>query len=469
MVRTSAAAITTDRLTYGWLLLAVLSLVFAGIFALLVALARTPVIEGFLPLGRDYLYVALVGHVILAVVIWFLAFQGFLWLRTSSYELGIPVYSPVLGWLALGFCYVGTALVVVSAIFGLGTAELANYVPVLLTPVFFAGLLAFALGITLLLINTSITVAKAVAAGINIPVVTVGMATAGVGVFVAFLCFGLSAWFQSLTNKAFLDFERLFWGGGHILQAVNTITMVTAWLYLARFVYNKEAVGVRLSRALYGLYLVFIIPAPVIYFLYDTSSQAYKDSFTMLMQWGLGPSTFIFGAVIVAKAGADDRQQWRSAGFSSLVLSIFVFLVGGVIAMTISGVNTKIPAHYHCVIGAVTIAFMGLFYEMMPLLGREIYSRRLAAVQPYLYSAGILLFAAGLYLAGAHGVARKTYGSAQNLNSLGRIVGMSIMGAGGLVAISGGIAFVYNALMTLGRRAVKPAAAREATATEPGP
>lgn len=467
MEHTSAADMTTERLTYGWLLLAVLSLVFAGIFALLVALARTPVIEGYLPLGRNYIYIALVGHVILAVVIWFLAFQGFLWLRASSHELGAPVYSPTLGWLALGCCYVGTALVVVSAIFGLGIAELANYVPVLLTPVFFAGLLAFALGITFQLINTGIAVAKAVAAGRRIPVVTVGMATAGVGVFVAFLCFGLSAWFQSSTNKAFLDFERLFWGGGHILQAVNTITMVTAWLYLVRFVYKEEPVGNRLSTALYGLYLVFIIPAPVIYFLYDTSSQAYKDSFTMLMQWGLGPSTFVFGAVIVAKAAAKGRQQWRSAGFSSLVLSIFVFFVGGVIAMTISGVNTKIPAHYHCVIGAVTIAFMGLFYEMMPQLGMEIYSRRLAVIQPYLYSAGILLFAAGLYLAGAHGVARKTYGSEQNLNTLGRIVGMSIMGVGGLVAISGGIAFVYNALMTLMRRATEPSAAGETAVIKP--
>ena len=456
----------TKRQTYGWLLLSVLSLVFAGLFALLIALARTPVVEDYLPLGRNYIYVALVGHVILAVVIWFLAFQGFLWLRTSSHELGRPVYSPALGWLALGCCYGGTALVVISAIFGLGVAELANYVPVLLTPVFYAGLLAFGLGILILLGNTTIAVAKAVVEGRKIPAVTVGMAAAGVGVFVAFICFGLSAVFQVSTNKAFLDFERLFWGGGHILQAVNTITMVTAWLYLVRLVYDTEAVSDRISGALYGLYLLFIIPAPVIYFLYDTSSQAYKEAFTSLMRWGLGPSTFIFGLVIVAKAAAKGRQQWRSAGFSSLVLSIFVFFVGGVIALTISGVNTKIPAHYHCVIGAVTIAFMGLFYEMMPQLGMEIYSRRLATIQPYLYSAGILLFAAGLYLAGAHGVARKTYGSEQNLNSLGRFIGMSIMGMGGLVAISGGATFVYNALMTLLRKPQPPLQYRGSGALE---
>lgn len=442
----------TGRLLYGWLMLAVLSLVFAGVFALLVALARTPVIEDMLPLGRDYIYVALVGHVILAVVIWFLAFQGFLWIHATTVGLGSRVFSPALGWLSLACCFVGAALVVVSAIFGFGAAELANYVPVLQTPVFYAGLLSFALGILLLLINIGVTAIKAKAAGKVLPLITFGMLTAGVGVFVAFVCFGLSAYFQFATNKAFLDFERLFWGGGHILQAVNTITMVTAWLYLARIVYGKEVLSARLGKGLYAFYLLFIIPGPFIYFIYDTSTQAYKESFTLLMQWGLGPSTTVFGLAIAAKVIAHGKGRWKNPGFSSLVLSMAVFLVGGIIAMTIRGVNTKIPAHYHCVIGAVTIAFMGLFYEIMPSLGREIYSKRLAAVQPYLYSAGILLFAAGLYLAGAHGVARKTYGSAQNLNSFGRLLGMSIMGIGGLVAISGGITFVYNALITLLRR-----------------
>ncbi|MBI5885629.1 MAG: cbb3-type cytochrome c oxidase subunit I [Deltaproteobacteria bacterium] len=459
----------TNRLSLGWLVLAVASLVFAGLFALLVALARTPVIEEMLPFGRDYINIGLVGHVILAVVIWFLAFQGFLWVAASASELKIRVWSPLLGWLAIGACCAGTVLVAVSALFGLGMAELVNYVPVLHTPVFYAGLLIFALGILLHLFNTGLILVFAVRSGKKLPTVTIGMAAAGLGVFVAFLCFALSAWFQLSTGKAFLDFERLFWGGGHILQAVNTITMVTAWVYLSRIVYKEEPVGPRLAKALYGLYLLFIIPAPVIYLLFDTSSQAHKDSFTMLMQWGLGPSTLVFGVAIATMAVKKGARGWGSAGFSSLVLSVFVFFIGGVIAMTISGVNTKIPAHYHCVIGAVTIAFMGLFYEMAPLLGRDIYSRRLAVLQPYLYSGGILLFAAGLYIAGAHGVARKTYAGSQNLNTLGRLVGMSVMGAGGLVAISGGIAFVYNAVMTLGRGARQPVEARETIVYEPVP
>lgn len=438
----------TGALVYGWLILSVFSLVFAGIFALMVALARTPVIEDMLPLGRDYIYVALVGHVVLAVVIWFLAFEGFLWMYATTIRLGRKAASAALGWSSLALAGTGMALIVAASLFGLGTAELANYVPVLLSPIFYAGLILFAAGVALNLINTFLTALSALKDGVELPIITVGMLAAGAAVFVAFVCFALSAYFQLYTGKIFLDFERLFWGGGHILQFANTISMVTVWLYLTSLTFRNEPIGKGFSKLLYAFYLVFIIPAPFIFFMYDTSSQAYKESFTTLMRWGLGPSTTIFTLAVLATF-STGRRPWKEPGFSSLVLSIAIFFLGGLIALDISGVNTKIPAHYHCVIGAVTIAFMGLFYELAPRLGRAVHSKRLAMVQPYLYSAGIVLFALGLYMAGAHGVARKTYGSEQNLNNVWKLLGMSIMGVGGLVAIAGGIAFVWNALFTL--------------------
>ncbi len=438
----------TEALIYGWLLLSVFSLVFAGIFALLVALARTPVLEDFLPLGRDHIYVALVGHVVLAVVIWFLAFEGFLWSLTSTVNLGRREWSRALGWASLTLSAAGMGFVVVSAVFGLGAAELANYVPVLLTPVFYAGLVLFATGILLNLINAFASIIGAKRDGKKLPIFTFGMVVAGVAVAVAFISFGLSAFFQISTGKIYLDFERLFWGGGHILQFANTIAMVTAWLYLSSLVLKKEALGEGFSKLLYVVYLLFVLPAPLIFFIYDTSAQGYKDSFTTLMQWGLGPSTTVFMLALAALV-VKSKRDWKNPGFSSLVLSMGIFMLGGVIALNISGVNTKIPAHYHCVIGAVTIAFMGLFYEIVPAFNRKIYSPKMAAVQPYLYSLGIVLFAVGLYLAGSHGVARKTYGSEQNLNNLGKLVGMGIMGVGGIVAILGGITFVLNAMLTL--------------------
>ncbi|TAN63754.1 hypothetical protein EPN18_01470 [bacterium] len=439
----------TKKIVRGWLLLAVFSLVFAGIFALLVALARTPVIETMLPLGRDYIFVALVGHVVLAVVIWFLAFEGFLWAYSTSVLLRRGLKSEIAGWLSLALSSAGMLLVVISAIFGLGFAELANYVPVLGTPVFYVGLGLFAVGVFVNIINGFLSFFAAKTAGVKLRSVTVGMAASSTAVLVAFLCFALSGYFQYSTGKAYLDFERLFWGGGHMLQFANTIAMVTVWAFIAYIVYGRQAVSSAVSKPLYALYLFFVLPAPIIYFIHDTATQAHKESFTTLMQWGLGFSTAVFMLMVIALMVSQKSVPMKRPAFSSLVLSMIIFAVGGVLALTISGVNTIIPAHYHSVIGAVTIAFMGLFYEMAPVFGKAVYSKKMAAVQPYLYFTGILLFAIGLYIAGSHGVARKTYAGAQNLNSWAKIIGMSVMGIGGLVSIAGGITFVVNALATL--------------------
>ncbi|MBZ0220740.1 MAG: cbb3-type cytochrome c oxidase subunit I [Candidatus Methylomirabilis sp.] len=436
-------------LAHGWLILAVFSLVFAGVFALLVALARTPVVEEMLPLGRDYIYVALVGHVVLAVVIWFLAFKGFLWV----YSLPSAIFSPALGRVSLALSALGMALVVIAAVFGLGQAELANYVPVLLTPVFYAGLLSFGAGVLLSLLNFFLTVLSWKE---KPDTFAFGMLAAGAAVIIAFACFALSGWFQHAGGKMHLDFERLFWGGGHILQFANTMAMSAVWLLLVKRVLGKEALGRRTAKALYALFIISVLPAPAIYFLNDISSQAHKESFTWLMRWGIGPLIAVFILASIAAIARTSPRPWKDPAFSSLVLSISIFLLGGFIGLSIDGVNTIIPAHYHCVIGAVTIAFMGLFYEVLPDFRKSVWSKRMATAQPWLYSAGIVLFALGLFLAGSHGVARKTYGGEQNLNTIGKLIGMSIMGLGGLVAIAGGVTFVLNALFSLfGRKAAR--------------
>jgi hypothetical protein len=43
-----------------------------------------------------------------------------------------------------------------------------------------------------------------------------------------------------------------------------------------------------------------------------------------------------------------------------------------------------------------------------------------------------------------HGVPRKTFGTAQDLNDPAQWIGMGLMGFGGFVAILGGITFIVN-------------------------
>ena len=68
--------------------------------------------------------------------------------------------------------------------------------------------------------------------------------------------------------------------------------------------------------------------------------------------------------------------------------------------------------------------------------------RRLATWQPWVYGAGQLLHVLGLVWSGGYGVQRKVAGGAQVLRSTQEVLGMGLMGAGGLVAVVGGVLFL---------------------------
>ena len=445
----------TRRLLYAWLSFAVASLMFAGIFAFMIVTARTPFVHSLLP-RPDYIRVALVGHVTLSFIIWFLAFEGLLWTLTSTILLNTIPFNRTLGWGGLLLSVAGALLVIIAAASGIGNPQFINYIPVLTHPLFYTGLLLLASGIILTLINTFLTIGRAWQEKSyegRLPLLTFGMMISGAAGLSAIACFGLSYYSQIMapSEKTPVNLEMLFWGGGHVLQFTNTITMVTVWLFLTNLVFKKFPMRDGYSKGLYLLYLTFILPAPFIYIFFDTSSTEYVRFFTGIMEYGLGPSTAIFSLAILAIIASKRFKDlpWNMPEFSSLVISMILFGLGGLISYKIYGYNTKIPSHYHGVIGGVTLAFMGLTNHLLFLLKRETYSRRLAAIQPYIYGTGQALFVLGLYWAGAHGVARKTFGAAQHLDNAAKMAGMILVGIGGGIAILGGILFIVNALASL--------------------
>lgn len=445
----------TKRLLYAWLFFAISSLIFAGLFAFLVVMARTPVIQDLFP-RTDYVRVALVSHVILSFVIWFLAFKGLLWTLAGTVLLGAGQFSKTAGWTGYLLSVAGMLSIVITAVLGLGAPQFINYIPVLTHPLFYAGLLLLFAGITMTLLNTFLTIGKAKRTGIfqgRLPLPTFGMIIAGIAFTSAVTCFGLSFYFQVIapSGQRPVSLEGLFWGGGHVLQFANTIAMITAWLFLTYLVFREFPLRESYSRPLYAFYLIFILPAPLIYFIFDTNSRGYTKGFTSLMEYGLGPSTVIFSVAILAMIGSKRLRElpWKRPEFSSLLLSMALFALGGVISFKIYGYNTKIPSHYHGVIGGVTLAFMGLTNYVLTILNKEVCSRKMAALHPYVYGTGQALFVLGMFWAGSHGVARKTFGAAQNLDNIAKVLGMAIVGIGGIIAIIGGIMFIVNSVMSM--------------------
>ena len=121
------------------LALGVAALIGAGLLAVVLVLSRTPGIAAVFPL-RDFFRAALVVHVDLSVLIWFMTFAALVW------SLVTPARWLALAWAGWALAVLGTLLLLVSPFLPDATPLLNNYIPVLQQPVFLAGLGCCGLG-----------------------------------------------------------------------------------------------------------------------------------------------------------------------------------------------------------------------------------------------------------------------------------------------------------------------------------
>lgn len=438
---------TEDRrrvLASAWLGLGVTALALAGIFALLLVVARAPGTGNLFP-TQDFFRVALIVHVDQSVLIWFLAFGAVLWALASR-----PVRG--LSWTAFGVAATGCLLVAASPFLGATDPLLNNYVPVLDHPLFVIALLVFAVGVLLQLAAYLARVREGLRWGDPIGI---GTLTAALATLVAALSL---AWTRGSLppvweGKAF--YEYLFWGPGHVLQFAYTQILLVAWIWLARAQGLRLPVRDGILSALLVLGILPLLLVPLLHGLYAPDSPQTRLAFTRLMQWGNGLAAVPIGiAVLLASVrGAAGPADTGSVPIRrALAASLTLFAAGGALSLLIAGSNTIVPAHYHGSIVGVTLALMGLSYHLLPRLGFGTPAGRMARIQPWIYGSGQLLHIGGLAVSGALGIQRKTAGAAQGLDSLASKASMGVMGIGGLLAVIGGILFVLVVIGAFLRR-----------------
>ena len=432
-------------LALGWLLLCVLALFGAGVFSLLLVVSRTPYIQDVIP-WIDFFHSALVVHVDLSVLVWSLAFGGILW------SLNQRPGTSWLAWVALVLASAGTAIIMVSPFVRDAQPLMSNYIPVLQHPVFFTGLLTFALGFSLLVINSMVFMAPVGPWMEGQGALRFGLNTAAVAAAVALGCFAWS-WLQMpdyLLGESY--FELLFWGGGHVMQFTYTLLMLVAWLWLSHSAGLSLPLTPRVVLVILFVGLTCVFVSPLIYLSYPITTLEHVELFTWLMRWGGSLATLPLAlALIVGLLRYGGRSDEELLARSCLQSSLFLFGIGGMIGFLISGSTVTIPAHYHGSIVGVTLALMGVCYLLLPQLGFPLRNMRMAIWQPVVYGGGQLLHVAGLVWSGGYGVQRKVAGAEQNLDSIERVAGMGLMGLGGLISAIGGLLFLIVVLRALAR------------------
>jgi cytochrome c oxidase subunit 1 len=486
-VTTLKVDVAAERLIIANAVAAVVFLAIGGLGALLISLTRWQAIH-LLP--ADWFYRLITAHGFDMLVAWIVFFEIAGLYFGSTILLNARQVLPKLAWAAFALMAAGAVLTNVIVLMGLADVMFTAYVPLKAHPLFYLGIILFAVGA---LVAVGLFFANLVAAKRegrytgSMPLMTYGLMTAAILAVYTLVSGALAyvpAFLWSLGLIPEVDpgiYRNLFWSFGHPAQQINLAAMVSVWYALAAMTVGATPLNEKFSRLAFVLYILFINLGSAHHLLTDPGpSFAWKATNTSYAMYLAVLGSLIHAFSIPAAIEVAQRRKgytrgafewlrkgpWREPGFSSLVLSMILFgWVGGVTGVVIGteqinmlAHNTlRIPGHFHAtVVSGTTLAFMGLTYYLIPLIfRREVKLKKWASWQPYVFGIGMLLVSIGMIGAGLQGAPRRhwdiTFTNSPLAASLpgATQITLAIMGIGAVIAIIGGIMYVSVVLISI--------------------
>jgi cytochrome c oxidase subunit 1 len=468
-----------DALIKANAVVATVALLVGGISAMLVLLTRWQAVH---LLNDAWFYRMLTIHGMNMLIFFILFFEMAVLYFASAVILNSRVATPRLAWTAFGLMVAGALLVEWTMFTGRADVLFTSYVPLKAHPVFYLGIILFAVGaifVVSIFFGTLVVAKRERTYTGSVPLVTFGAATAAI---IAVITLGHGAaiyiptflWSLDLMHVDPQVYRLVWWGLGHSSQQINVAAMVSIWYLLGALTIGSVVLNEKVSRGAFALYVLFISMASAHHLLVDpgfgSTWKVWNTSYAMYLAV---LASMIHGFTVPAGLEVGQRLRgytkglfewlkrapWSDPGFSSLVLSVIIFgLVGGITGVTfgteqinIIAHNTlRIPGHFHAtVVGGTALAFMGVTYYVIPLIFRkQVAFWPLAKLQPYLFALGMLIFSMAMTFAGSFGVPRRHYDitfagapfDVQFDPSVDLVLG--IMGVGGLIAGVGGAIYI---------------------------
>jgi cytochrome c oxidase subunit 1 len=469
---------SAERLVKANAVVSVVALLVGIIAALLLVLTRWQAVH-LLPATWYYRLLGVHG---MSMLIFFIIFfeMAVLWFAATA----------LLGWVNFGLMVGGALMVEWAQWTGRADVLYTSYPPLKAHPVFYLGVIFFAVGALLVTCQffATLVIAKRerTYAG-SLPLVVYGAMTAAI-IAVITLVHGAMVYIPTFLWSIGLMgqpdpqiYRMLWWALGHSSQQINVAAMVAIWYLLGALTVGAVVLNEKVSRSAFVLYILFISMASAHHLLVDPGfSPAWKIVNTSYFMYMAVLASMVHGFTVPAGMelgmrlrGYTDglfgwlrRAPWGDPGFSALVLSVVVFgFVGGITGVTLGteqiniiAHNTlRIPGHFHStVVSGTALAFMGATYYLLPLVfRRRVAFWPLAKIQPYLFAGGLLLLVMGMTFAGSFGVPRRhwdiSFAQAPFDVPFNPAVDifLAIMGIGGIIAVTGGLLFIAIAVKSV--------------------
>ena len=454
---------------------ATVALLIGGISAILILLTRWQAVHLLEP---TMFYRVLTAHGLTMLIFFIIFFEMAVLYFAAGPLLNSRIAAPKLGWFNFGLMTVGATLCEWMIWTGKADVLMTSYIPLRADPLYYLGIIFFAVGALLVCFQFFATLVIAKREKTyegSLPLITFGAVAAAI-IAVITLLHGAATyiptflWSIGLMSVDPQVYRMLWWALGHSSQQINVAAMVAIWYLLGAFTVGAVVLNEKISRTAFVLYILFISMASAHHLLVDPGfSSSWKVVNTSYFLYMAVLASMLHGFTVPAGVeigqrlrGASQglfgwvkRAPWGDPGFSSLVLSVVVFgFVGGITGVTIGTEqinivvhNTlRVPGHFHAtVVSGTAMAFMGLTYYLIPLIFRKkVAFWRLAQVQPYLFAGGMLIFSIFMSFSGGFGVPRRhwdiTFTGAPFEQAFHPAVDalMGIMALGGLIAAVGG-------------------------------
>jgi len=458
----------------------VVALLVGGISALAVTLTRWPAVH-LLPPER--FYQALTWHGLNMLIFWIIFFEIAVLYFCSSTLLRSRIATPRWGMAGFGLMVIGAVVNNYAIWNGDATVMMTSYVPMPANPLFYLGLILFAVGALIgcfIFLGTLVIAKEEKTYEGSIPLVTFGALTACIiAIFTiasgAIILVPTFLWSVGYINQIDpLMYRIIWWGMGHSSQQINVAAHVAVWYAIAAIVFGAKPMSEKVSRGAFLLYILFLQLACAHHLLVDPGiSSEWKIFNTSYAMYLAVLASMIHGLTVPGSIETAQRNKglnnglfewlrkapWGNPSFSGMFISLIGFgFLGGIsgVVMGTEQINLIIhntiyvPGHFHAtVVVGTTLAFMALTYYLIPVLfRRRVILPRLAKWQPYLFGIGMSVFALFLMGAGTLGVERRHWDMAFTNSALSfdypasAYTMMGMAGISGVIAIIGGAAFI---------------------------
>ncbi|HEX8944616.1 MAG TPA: cbb3-type cytochrome c oxidase subunit I [Gemmatimonadaceae bacterium] len=465
----------------------IVALLVGATAALLLALTRWQAVH-LLPAVWYYRILGVHG---MNMLIFFIIFfeMAVLWFA-STVLLNARPAAPRFAWFNFGLMLVGSLTVEAMQWSGRADVLYTSYPPLKAHPLFYLGIILFAVGALCVVgqFFATLTIAKREKTyeG-SMPLVVYGaMAAAIIAVITllhgAMVYIPTFLWSIGVIREVNPQMYRLLWWAlGHSAQQINVAAMVSIWYMLGGLTVGAVVLNEKVSRWAFVLYILFISMASAHHLLVDPGfGSAWKIVNTSYFMYMAVLASMVHGFTVPAGMELGMRLRgyttglfgwlrkapWGDPGFSSLIFSVVVFgFFGGITGVTIGteqiniiAHNTlRVPGHFHAtVVSGTAMAFMGATYYLIPLIfRRKVAFWKLAKVQPYLFTFGMLTVEFGMTFAGSFGVPRRhwdiSFSQAPFDVPFNPAVDLflAMIGIGGILAVAGAYSFVLIAVKSV--------------------